>query len=62
VLDERRELLAEAAGVLGAQVDLIRRALEPDPQRLVGRAAFQVVFQRDGDLLSHLNLAMPIMG
>src|SRR5712691_10179544 len=51
VLDERRELRAEGAGVLAAQIDLIFRALEAEPHGLVCRAAIQVVFQRDGYLL-----------
>jgi hypothetical protein len=53
VLDERRELGAEGAGVLLAQVDFVRAAVEPEPHRLVGKAAVQIVLQRDGHLLSH---------
>src|SRR6266851_8979933 len=39
VLDERRELRAEGPGVLLAQVDLVIGAVEPEPHRLVRRAA-----------------------
>jgi len=53
VLDERRQLLAESPGVLGAQVDLVAGAFETEPHRLICRAAIQVVFQRDGYLLRH---------
>jgi hypothetical protein len=53
-LDERRELRAEGARIRGAQVDLIVCAVDPEPHRLIGQAAVQVVFQRDGHLLSHL--------
>src|SRR5262249_23759004 len=56
MLDERRELLAEGAGVLAAQINLIIRALEAEPHSLVRWAAIQVVLQRDGYLLSHINL------
>jgi hypothetical protein len=49
--DERRELRAERGGVAGAQVDLVAGAAEPEPDRLIGRAAVEVVFQRDGYLL-----------
>jgi hypothetical protein len=35
VLNERRELLAEAAGVLGAQIDLIIGTVDPEPNRLI---------------------------
>src|SRR5689334_2037522 len=53
VLDERRELPAERRGVLSAQVDLVVGAAEPEPHRLIRRASINVVFQRDGYLLSH---------
>jgi len=56
VLNERRELLAEGTGVLGAQVDLVVGAVESEPHSLFRRAAIQVVFQRYSDLLSHLSL------
>src|SRR6266487_4508813 len=62
VLDERRELLAEGTGVRGAQVDLAVGAAEPEPHCLICRAAIQIVFQRDGDLLSHLLPPMPTVG
>jgi hypothetical protein len=39
VLDERRELLTEGVGVLKAQIDLILGAVEPEPHRLIRRAA-----------------------
>jgi len=56
VLDERRQLLAERGRVLLAQIDLIVRATEGEPHRLIRRAAIKVVLQRDGYSLSHLNL------
>jgi len=59
VLDERREHRAQGTGVLGAQVDLVVGAAETEPHRLIRRAAIQIVFQRDGDLVSHLLPPMP---
>src|SRR5262249_53346928 len=56
VLDERRQLLAERRRVPLAQIDLIVRATEGEPHRLVRGAAIKIVFQRDGYSLSHLNL------
>src|SRR5712692_3048790 len=61
VLDERRELLAEGTGVLGAQVDLVVGTAEPEPHRLIRRAAIEVIVQRDGHFLSHLLPPMPAM-
>src|SRR5215470_12489954 len=55
-LDEGRELPAERVGVLGAQVDLIVGAAEPEPHRLIRRASVKVVFQCDGNLLGHPGL------
>jgi len=43
-------------GVLLAQIDLIVRAVDPEPHRLIGRAAVKIVFERDGYLLCHLGL------
>jgi hypothetical protein len=42
--DERRELSAERRGVAGAQVDLVRRAADPEPHRLIRRALIEIVF------------------
>src|SRR5262249_33173104 len=56
VADEGSELFAQGAGVLSAQVDLIIRAREREPHGLVGRAAIEVVFQRDGHFPGHLDL------
>jgi hypothetical protein len=39
MFDERRELLTESAGVRGAEIDLVLRAAEPEPQRLIGGTA-----------------------
>jgi hypothetical protein len=59
MLDERRELSAERIGVLGAQIDLIVGAAEPEPHRLIRRASIKVVFQRDGNLLCHPRPPLP---
>jgi hypothetical protein len=59
VLDEGRKLLAEQASVRAAQVDLVVLAIEAEPHGLLCRAAVQVVLQRDGHFLSHLNLPQP---
>jgi hypothetical protein len=56
MLEVGPELLAERGGVLGVQVDLIAGALEGEPDRLLGRAAGQVVFQGDGYFLGDLTL------
>jgi hypothetical protein len=45
--------LAESAGVLLAQVNLVLRAAEPEPHRLDGRAAIQIVFELDRYPLRH---------
>jgi hypothetical protein len=54
--DEGRELAAERPGVLLAQVDLVHRAVEGEPHRLIRRAAIQIVFQDDCYLLRHPRL------
>ena len=48
------ELLAERGGVLGVQVNLIVRALEREPDSLLGRAAGQIVPKDDGYFLGHV--------
>ena len=53
MLDIRRDLLAERGSVLLAQVDLVLGAAETEPDRLIGPAAIQVVFQRHRYLLCH---------
>jgi len=47
MLEVRRQLLAERLGVLLVQVDLVLRDAGREPHGLVGRAAIQVVFERD---------------
>jgi hypothetical protein len=44
VVDEGRELPAERGGVLGAQIDLVLGAAQPEPHRLIRRAAIKIVF------------------
>jgi hypothetical protein len=44
VCDERCELPAERGGVAGAQVDLVLRAADPEPHRLIRRASIKIVF------------------
>jgi hypothetical protein len=56
VLEERGELLAERGGVLLVQVDLIVRAADGEPHRLLRRAAIQVIVEGDSDFLGHLGL------
>src|SRR5690349_24837967 len=52
------ELLAERSGVLGAQVDLISRAIESKRHGLVRLATGQIVFQRERYLLGHRYLPL----
>ena len=47
VLDERRQPLAELPGVLGVQVDLVVRAVQPEAHRLLGRTAIKIIFYDD---------------
>jgi hypothetical protein len=49
-------LPAERGGIAGPQVDLIVRAIHGEPDRLIGRAAVQVIFQGDGYFLGHPGL------
>src|SRR6266496_6328965 len=56
VFDERCDLPAERRGVLGAQVDLVLGAAQPEPHRLIRRTAIKNVFQCDGNLLCHPRL------
>jgi hypothetical protein len=44
VLNERRELLAERRSVVRAQIDLIFRAADSEPDRLILRAPIKIVF------------------
>jgi hypothetical protein len=53
---KRRQLAAERPRVVLAQVDLIRRAAEPEPHRLIRRAPVKIVFQHDGYLRCHPGL------
>jgi hypothetical protein len=62
VADEGLELAAERLGVLLAQVDLVRRAVEGEPHRLIRRAAIKIVFQNDGYLLRHPGLPDHLRG
>src|SRR6478672_8920370 len=56
VLDERCELAAQRRGVLGAQIDLIFRAIYPKPHRLICWAPIKIIFELDGYLLCHPRL------
>ena len=51
-----RDLPAEPAGVLLAEVDLVVGAAEPEPQRLIRWASIKVVFEFDSDPLRHHGL------
>jgi hypothetical protein len=55
-INEGRQSPAERSGVLGAQVDLVLGAAEPESHRHIRRAAIKVVFERDGYLLCHPGL------
>jgi hypothetical protein len=44
VLDEGCDLLPERPGVLLIQIDLVLRAAEPEPDRLIGRASVKIIF------------------
>jgi hypothetical protein len=55
VLDEWRKLLAQFRGILLVQVDLILRSAYTEPQRLICRAAFKIVFKRHDYLCRHPN-------
>jgi len=48
--DEGRQLLAEGPGIVLVQIDLVLAATDREPQRLLCRAAIQVVFRCDGYL------------
>src|SRR5262249_60055739 len=54
--NERCQLLAERPGILLVQIDLVLGAADPEPQRLLGRAAIQIVFERDNYLRCHPGL------
>ena len=56
VFDKGRDLLAERPGVLGAQLDLVAGAAEPEAHCLIRRAPIQVVLKCDGNLLCHPGL------
>src|SRR6266496_1642758 len=60
VADEGRELPPERGGVLGAQIDLVLCAAQPEPHRLIRRAAIQIVFEHDGYLRCHPGLLTTI--
>jgi hypothetical protein len=53
MIDERLHSLTQLVRVLLAQVDLVRRAVDPEPHRLVGRAAVKIVHKRDNCLSCH---------
>jgi hypothetical protein len=44
VLDEGCEFLPERPGVLLIQINLVLRAAEPEPDRLMGRAPVKIIF------------------
>jgi len=56
MVDEWCELPPERRGVLGAQVDLVLGPADGEPHRLIRRAAIEIVFERDGYLLSRPRL------
>jgi hypothetical protein len=56
VLDKRRELPVELGGILGAQIDFVLRAAEPELQGLIGGASVQVIFQDDRNPCCHRDL------
>ena len=56
MIDERGELLAEGPGVPLVQVDLILRAAEGEPHRLIGRSPVKIILQGDGYLRCHPHL------
>jgi len=41
-------LSAERRGVGGVQVDLVVGAADPEPDRLIRRTTFEIVFEDDG--------------
>jgi hypothetical protein len=53
MVDERRHALTQLRRVLAAQVDLVLRAVDPEPHRLVRRAAVKIVHKRDNCLSCH---------
>jgi hypothetical protein len=54
VIDERRELMPEPARVLGAEVNLVLRTAQPEPQRLVCGTPVKIIFQLDRHRRCHL--------
>jgi hypothetical protein len=53
MLEVGGDALAERAGVLLAQVNLVFCAAEPEPHRLDGRTALQIILELDRDPLCH---------
>ena len=60
MFDVGRDLPAEPAGILLAEVDLVFGAAEPEPQRLICWASIKVVFEFDSDPLRHLASMIPM--
>src|SRR5215472_2966566 len=56
MFDEGRELPAERPGVLLIQIDLVLRAAQPEPHRLVCRTSVKIVFKRDSYPRCHPDL------
>jgi hypothetical protein len=56
MFNEGGELLTERPGVLLVQIDLVLRAADYEPYRLVCRASIEIVFEGDGYLLRHPGL------
>jgi hypothetical protein len=56
MFDVGRDLPAELAGILLAEVDLVFGAAEPEPQRLIRWASIKVIFEFDSDPLCHRGL------
>jgi len=55
MFDVGRDLPAERAGILLIEIDLVVRAAQPEPQRLVCWASIKVVFEFDSDLCAILD-------
>jgi hypothetical protein len=56
VFDVGRDLPAEPAGILLAEVDLVFGAAQPEPQRLLRWTSIKVVFEFNNDPLRHPGL------
>jgi hypothetical protein len=59
MIDEGCQLAAERAGVLLAQIDLVLRAVYPEPHRFGRRAPIKIIFEFDGNPLYHPGHVQP---